>query len=127
MRFARLPKARFARFFSLNVSGVSLVMDGEKTLERRIQLRGRSFVLTIPRAVIEKMKIRNGQSVRFLVGDGEVVIRPMSAETGDWAADSAEPDKYARAIEEMMAKNESEKSGGRGAASGRSKLERLRS
>ena len=101
-------------------------MDGGKTLERRIQLRGRSFVLTIPRDVIEKMKIRNGQSVRFLVGDGEVVIRPMSAGTGDGTADSAEPDKYAKAIEEMMAKNESERSGGRGAASGRSKLERLR-
>ncbi len=101
-------------------------MDSEKTLERRIQLRGRSFVLTIPRAVIKKMEIRNGQSVRFLVGDGEVVIRPMSAGTGDGTADSEGPDKYERAIEEMMTKDKSERSGGRGAASGRSKLERLR-
>ena len=101
-------------------------MDRGKTLERRIQLRGHSFVLTIPRDVIEKMKIRNGQSVRFLVGDGEVVIKPLSVGAGDGASNSAEPDKYAKAIEEMMAKNESERSGGRSAASGRSKLERLR-
>ena len=101
-------------------------MDGGKTLERRIQLRGRSFVLTIPRDVIEKMKIRNGQSVRFLVGDGEVVIRPLSAGADGGATNPAGPDKYERAIEEMMAKNESERSGGRGAASKRSKLERLR-
>ena len=53
------------------------------------------------------------------------MLRPMSAGAGDSAADSAEPDKYAKAIEEMMAKNESERSGGRSAAPRRSKLERL--
>ncbi|MCE2498472.1 MAG: AbrB/MazE/SpoVT family DNA-binding domain-containing protein, partial [Nitrosopumilaceae archaeon] len=97
-----------------------------KTLERRIQLRGHSFVLTIPRAVVKKMKIRNGQSVRFLVGDGEIVIRPMSAGVGDGAADPAGPDQYVRAIEEMMAKNEPKRPHARGTTSGRSKLERLR-
>ena len=57
---------------------------------------------------------------------GRVVIKPLSVEAGDGASNSAEPDKYERAIEEMMAKNESERSGSRGAASKRSKLERLR-
>ena len=105
---------------------MSLVMDGEKTLERRIQLRGHSFVLTIPRAVVKKMKIRNGQSVRFLVRDGEIVIRPMSAGAGDDAADPGVPDKYVRAIEEMMAKDKPKRPHARGTTSGRSKLERLR-
>jgi len=105
---------------------MSLVMDGDKTLERRIQLRGHSFVLTIPRAVVKKMKLRNGQSVRFLVEDGEIVIRPMSAGVGDGTADPDGPDKYTRALEEMMAKGRAEKSGGRGTTSGKSKLERLR-
>ena len=95
-------------------------------LERRIQLRGHSFVLTIPRDVVKKMGIRNGQSVRFLVGDGEVVIRPMSAGASDGTADSDGPDKYKRAIEEMMAKDRHERPGGRGTASGKSKVERLR-
>ena len=118
--------ARFVRFFSLNGSGMPPVVDDGKTLERRIQLRGHSFVLTIPRAVVKKMKIRNGQSVRFLIGDGEIVIRPMSAEASDGTVDPAGPDKYGRAIAEMMAKDRPEKPGGRGAASGKSKLERLR-
>lgn len=101
-------------------------MDDGKMLERRIQLRGHSFVLTIPRAVVKKMNIRSGQSVRFLVGDGEIVIRPLSVRVGDGTADPDGPDKYARAVVEMVAKGRSEKPGGRGTASGKSKLERLR-
>ncbi|MDE0266022.1 MAG: hypothetical protein OXI27_01490 [Thaumarchaeota archaeon] len=104
-------------------------MDDGKTLERRIQLRGHSFVLTIPRTVIKKMRIRDGQSVRFLVRDGEIVIKPMSAEVGGGTANPAGPDEYERAVTEMVARDRSEKAKEHrrgGAASGRSKLERLR-
>lgn len=71
------------------------------------------------------MKIRDGQSVRFRIQNGEVVISPMGAGVDDGTADSAGPDKYERAITEMMAKDRPERSCARGAASGKSKLERL--
>jgi len=97
----------------------------EKIIERRIQLNRGSFILTIPRAIAEKARIRKGQSVRFRVRDGEIVISPLSV-LSDSTPDPAGPDKYARAVAEMMAKDSLEKSGGRGRMSGKSKLERLR-
>ena len=97
----------------------------EEIIERRMQLNRGSFILTIPRGIAKRAGIRKGQSVRFRVRDGEIVISPTGV-PGDSTPDSAGPDKYARAIEEMMAEGRSKKSGGRGATSGKSKLERLR-
>ena len=101
---------------------------GEEIIERTVQLIRKSFVLTIPQAIAREAGIRKGQGVRFRVRDGEIVISPTDVAGGGdvGAADSEGPDKYERAIEEMMAKDKSERSGGRGAASGKSKLERLR-
>ncbi len=97
----------------------------EKIIERRMQLNRGSFILTIPRIIAERAGINKGQSVRFRVRDGEIVISPLSV-LGDSTPDSAGPDKYARAVAEMMAKDRSKKPGGRGTAAGKSKLERLR-
>ena len=97
----------------------------EEIIERTVQLIRRSFILTIPQAIAKEAGIRKGQGVRFRVRDGEIVISPTYvADSGD--ADSAGPDKYEKAIERMMAKDKPERPGGRGTASGRSKLERLR-
>ncbi len=100
----------------------------EEIIERTVQLSRGSFILTIPQAIAKEAGIRKGQGVRFRVRGGEIVLSPtdVAGGGGGGAADPAGPDKYERAIEEMMAKNESKRSGGRGAASGRSKLERLR-
>ena len=111
-------------FCPLNGYDASPVMEGE-IIERTVQMNRGSFILTIPQAIAREAGIRKGQGVRFRVGDGEIVISPTCV-LGGGAPDSVGPDKYERAIEEMMAKNESERSGGRGAASGKSKLERLR-
>ena len=101
----------------------------DEIIERTVQLSRRSFILTIPQAIAREAGIRKGQGVRFRVRDGEIVLSPTDVAGGgdcDGAADPAGPDKYERAIEEMMAKNKSERSGGRGTSSKRSKLERLR-
>ena len=97
----------------------------EKIIERRIQLNRGSFILTIPRIIAEGAGIHKGQSVRFRVRDGEIVISPLSV-LGDSTSASAGPDKYARAVAEMMAKDRSEGPDARGTSPGRSKLERLR-
>ena len=98
----------------------------EEIIERTVQLNRGSFILTIPQAIAREAGIRKGQGVRFRVRDGEIVISPTGV-LGGSESDSAGPDKYERAIEEMMAKDSAERSGGRGTASGKSKLERLRS
>ena len=97
----------------------------EKIIERRIQLNRGSFILTIPRDIAKRARIRKGQSVRFQVRDGKIVISPLSV-LGDSTPDSAGPDEVERAIAEMMAKDRSERSNARGTSPGRSKLERLR-
>ncbi|MDE0526333.1 MAG: AbrB/MazE/SpoVT family DNA-binding domain-containing protein [Thaumarchaeota archaeon] len=97
----------------------------DEIIERTVQLHRGSFLLTIPQAITAKAGIRRGQGVRFRVRDGEIVISPTGV-PGDGAADTAGPDKYERAITEMMAKDRPARSAGRGAASGKSKLERLR-
>jgi len=103
-----------------------MIME-EEIIERTVQLSRGSFILTIPRAIAKKAKIRKGQGVRFRVENGEIVISPTDVVGGGGAADPAGPDAYKRAIVDMMAKGaESEKSVGSRAASGKSKLERLR-
>ncbi len=97
----------------------------EEIIERTVQLNRGSFILTIPQAIAKEAGIRKGQGVRFRVRDGEIVISPTDI-LGGSESDPAGPDKYKRAIEEMMAKDSAERSGGRGTASGKSKLERLR-
>ena len=97
----------------------------EEVIERRVQMRRISFILTIPQVVAKKAGIRNGQSVRFEVGDGDIVISPTGV-LGDSAPDSAGPDKVERAIAEMMAKDRPKGPDARGTSPGRSKLERLR-
>ncbi|MDE0525078.1 MAG: hypothetical protein OXI27_00540 [Thaumarchaeota archaeon] len=95
----------------------------EEILERRVQLRGGSFVLTIPRAVAVETGMRKGQGARFHVQDGRIVIRLTDVAEDDGQG-SAGPDVFARAVEEMTARGRSEKS--KGGASRQSKLERLR-
>ena len=97
----------------------------EEIIERTVQLNRGSFILTIPQAIARGAGIRKGQGVRFRVRDGEIVISPTGI-LGGSGSDPTGPDKYERAIEEMMAKDSAERSGGRGTASGKSKLERLR-
>ena len=96
----------------------------EEIIERTVQMARGSFILTIPQAIAREAGIRKGQGVRFRVRDGEIVISPTGI-LGGGAPDPTGPDKYARAIEEMMAKDKPKRPGARGATSGRSKLERL--
>ena len=116
--------ACFAGFCPLSRYGVSMAME-EKIIERRIQLNRGSFILTIPRDIAKRAGIHQGQSVRFRVRDGNIVISPTGV-LGDSAPDSAGPDEVERAIAEMMAKDRSERFNARGTSPGRSKLERLR-
>ena len=51
-------------------------MMTDDIMERRIQFRRTSFVLTIPHRIIRELKISKGQSVRFTIGDGEFTVRP---------------------------------------------------
>ena len=125
VRFARPPEAplvRFARILSLNVYAVLVAMD-EEIFERRVQLRGGSFVLTIPRAVAIETGMCKGQGARFQVQDGRIVIR-LTGVAGDGGPGYAGPDEFVRAVDEMTARDRSEKP--KGAASRQSKLERLR-
>ena len=97
----------------------------EKTIERRMQLNRGSFILTIPRTIVERAGIHKGQSVRFRVRDGEIVISPLSV-LGDSTPDSTGPDMYTRAVAEMMAKDRPKGPDARDTSPRRSKLERLR-
>ena len=96
-------------------------------VERRVHMRRSSFILTIPQAIVRKVGISSGQSVRFEVMGGKIVISPTDVVGGGGAADPDGLDPYKRAITEMMAKgSKPERTVGPGAASGKSKLERLR-
>ena len=96
-------------------------------MERRVHMRRSSFILTIPQAIVEKAGLSSGQSVRFEVTDGKIIISPTDVVGGDGAADPGGLDPYKRAITDMMAKGaKSERPAGPRAASGKSKLERLR-
>ena len=95
----------------------------EEILERRVQMRGGSFVLTIPRAVAVETGMRKGQGARFRVQDCRIVIR-LTDVAEDGGPGSAGPDEFARAVGEMVAKDRFEKS--KGAATRQSRLERLR-
>lgn len=50
----------------------------EHIVERRVQLRGKSLVLTIPAQIAAELGLRRGQSVRFTVKDGGFTVRPTS-------------------------------------------------
>lgn len=50
----------------------------DEHIERRVQLRGKSFVLTIPTKIAAELGLCRGQSVRFIVGDGGFTVRPTS-------------------------------------------------
>ena len=96
-------------------------------MERRVHMRRSSFILTIPQSIVRKAGICNGQSVRFEVTDGKIVISPTDVVDSGGAADLDGLDPYKRAITDMMAKGaKSERPAGTRAASGKSKLERLR-
>ena len=115
-------------FHPLNGYDMLGVME-EKIIERRIQQSHRSLLLTIPPAIATKAGIRRGQGVRLTVRNGEIVVTPTDVAAGDGAPNPAGPDEYERAVTEMVAKDRFEKAKEHrrgGAASGRSKLERLR-
>lgn len=69
-------------------------------MERRVQFRSNSFVLTIPPKIISDMKISKGQSVRFIQGEGEFTIRPTQVDTSKTGASN--PDKYAKVISDAI-------------------------
>lgn len=50
----------------------------EHIVERRVQLRGKSLVLTIPAQIAAELGLRKGQSVRFSLEDGGFTVRPTS-------------------------------------------------
>ena len=77
----------------------------------------------IPQAVAKKAGIRNGQSVRFEVRDGDIVISPTGV-PDDSAPDSTGPGKVERVIAEMMAKDRPKGPDARGTSPGRNKPER---
>ncbi len=96
-------------------------------IERRVHMRRSSFILTIPQDIVRKAGISNGQSVRFEIRDGKIVISPTDVVGSGGAADPEGLDPYKKAITDMMAKGaKSEGSAGPRRASGKSKLERLR-
>lgn len=81
----------------------------EHIVERRVQLRGRSFVLTIPKKMAAEMGLRRGQGVRFTMMDGGLTVRP----TGVGAAiPSPDGGRCEAAISDMMGGAASETSAG---------------
>ena len=99
-------------------------MEEEEIMERRLQARGGSLTLTLPQKIVKSMGLVRGQSVRFSVADGGLMLRPTIIESG--SVDEAESGKYERAIDRMMKNNaESGRPAGTKAAPARSKLERL--
>lgn len=79
----------------------------DEIIERRVQLRGSSFVLTIPKKIAGAMNLSSGQSVRFVIGDGEFTVRPTSV--GAAKPNPAGGSKYEEAIANMMKNAGSEK------------------
>ena len=71
----------------------------EDVIERRIQFRGSSFVLTIPQKIAQKMNLKRGQSVRFILGNDEFTVRPTSVD------DTEQDAGYERSIDEMIRKS----------------------
>ena len=99
-------------------------MEEEEIMERRLQARGGSLTLSIPQKIVKSMGLVKGQSVRFSVVAGGLMLRPTSVASG--SVDEAESGKYERAIDRMMKNNaESGRPAGAKAAPARSKLERL--
>ena len=129
LRVACMPNSALCAFSALNGYEMSRIMDESKIIERRVQVRGNSFVLTIPQDIVKKMKIRAGQSVRFLIKDGEIILRPTgiggagAQDVQD--ADVQDADAYEKAVADMMGKH----AGGAknaGGSVGRGKLDKLR-
>lgn len=71
----------------------------EHIVERRVQLRGRSFVLTIPKKMAAEMGLRRGQGIRFIMVDGGLVVMPT-----DIGVAGPNPDggRFEAAISDMM-------------------------
>lgn len=85
----------------------SLKIMEEKVYERRLQKQHGSFVLTIPKTIIEKhLKIKNGQSIKFYGYPDRVVLVPSNTDT------DLEPDKrdrYRAALDKIMDNETDEK------------------
>lgn len=96
----------------------------EWIIERRVQLRGSSFVLTIPKKIVREMKLSKGQSVRFMVGDGEFTVRPTSVSAAK--PNSADSSRYEEAIAGMMKNTGTEKPAGTRPYSEESKLGKIK-
>ena len=79
----------------------------DEHIERRVQLRGKSFVLTIPSKIAAELGLRRGQSVRFTVEDGGFTVRPTSVAEQNLDSDTCED-----AISNMMKGISSETSAG---------------
>ena len=69
----------------------------EHIVERRVQLRGRSFVLTIPKDIAAEMGLCRGQGVRFTLKDGALTVRPTGV-----AGPNPDGGRYEEAIANMM-------------------------
>ena len=79
----------------------------EHIVERRVQLRGKSLVLTIPTKIAAELGLRRGQSVRFILEDGGFTVRPTSVTKQNLDSDICED-----AISNMMRGASSETSAG---------------
>jgi len=91
---------------------------GEKIYERRLFRQHDSFVLTIPKIMVEKhLKASEGQSIRFYGKDDRVVMV-----AGGGADDGEGVDKYEKALDRMMGSAKA----GSGKRRGADALEKLR-
>ena len=79
----------------------------DEHIERRVQLRGKSFVLTIPAKIAAELGLCRDQSARFIVDNGGFTVRPTSVAEQNLDGDTCED-----AISNMMKGASSETSAG---------------
>lgn len=78
-------------------------MMSDDMMERRIQFRRTSFVLTIPHKIIKKLNISKDQSVRFTIENGRFIVRPTDIGA---SKNTAKTDKYDNAVKNMMSQTD---------------------
>ncbi len=81
-------------------------MDSEKILERQVQRRQCSYVLTIPPSVIKILKVKEGQNVRFYPRNDTVTIKAANKELTK--KDLSDIEKFEKILDKMMEEDEPE-------------------
>ena len=81
-------------------------MDSKKILERQVQRRQCSYVLTIPTSMIKVLKVKEGQNVRFYDHNDLVIIKAANKELTK--KDLSEIEKFEKILDKMMEEDEPE-------------------